>query len=351
MENMSLADVKKQWRVHVVSMGSIPDARCYKEHMKAICQALTTAFAPSDDPAVISRGEDSADGDVKDIEPTIPKQGNDAKSSDPESTNGALAADEQIVLKQTAEKEDIVERGSKIRGDSNKAFAKGIAETQDAEMQIVEEQSPSASKQSADKIDDATVTISEPADDTEKLSECASMAGSASDRVAVIELPSSSPAIEAVPPPFYLTPLQPTYAELRALFVDLLYNDRFVLLGSPPFLKFLTDQPQLSHSFLQYLIHHRFGIRYVHRDGGNANHGIVPFRFPFQPVRRDLPLSLYYDNRWALLNDSAWVEWASKEKVTTPWFWSELSSHGGLGVMQRRPGRGEREYTSAIWLL
>ncbi|KAJ4396339.1 hypothetical protein N0V93_000558 [Gnomoniopsis smithogilvyi] len=304
---LSLIEARKKWRMNVANAGSINDARCYKDNMQEICQSLSTAF---------------------DL------------TAQSQSTNSTQAADEQTVFKVTIERDHRETAGSNT--------AEEVTETQNAKMQDADEQPVSAMDQSNGETDEYLVTFAEPAEYFKTLSSSTSFAKSAAQDVATQAKLSSSPIIEAIRSPFALLPLEPAFSNIRALYLHLLYHDRFTLLSSTSFLLFLSQQPQLSHTFLRYLIGHPFGIRYVHRDGSNANHGITPFQFPFLPVRRDLPLSLYFDNRWALLNDPAWLEWVSTEEFIMASFWTEMSFRGGLGAMRRRKEVSERASNFAM---
>lgn len=347
-------DVKKMWRKYVANTGSIPTSRCYENYTQKICQALATAFAPSEDAALTFgnkfenyqkfQHQPATDNQEADRRFTDPQQANGSLAIQPQSNNNIPATVEQITPGQTTEDEDIKMAGTEMLGDNRVATAERVTETQDVEMRGIDEQRASASDQSVE----ATVSITEAVHDTKDLVDPLTIAAPPEQTVPASNNPFLAPAARAVRPPFYSMPLNPAHTELRALYLNLLYHDRFTLLSNPKYLLFLSEQPHLSHSFLRYLISHRFGMRYVHRDRGNANHGLVPFQFPFQPVRRDLPLRCYVDNRWALLNDPAWLEWVSREEFIMAAFWAEMSYRGGLGVLQRRKGVAERESIFAV---
>lgn len=273
---------------------------------------------------------------------TPPPDGRDPATL-PQSTKNVQPADHQTIREQTGESQGTELAGNEMQKNDRMGSRKAVVDTQDVEMQDVDEQPFSGSDQPIDKTDKASVAIAEKTNDNKTFSCPATVA------VAEAEAQSQAAArLEAVRPPFYSAPLKPAHAELRGLYLNLLYHDRFLLLSRPTFLLFLSEQPHLSHGFLRHLIGHRFGIRYVHRDGGNANHGIIPFQFPFLPAHHDLPLSSYFDYRWVLLNDPTWLAWVSFRESVMAGFWAEMSFRGGLGVMQRRKGVAERASQYAV---
>lgn len=355
LEDMPLIETKKKWMKNVANMGSIPGAQCYKDNMQDICLCLTTAFAPSHDEDTIPFGSYEELNGSTHAEPPKAKQRIHSQARDPgsprvdwtpepHSTSTSPAKDEHTVFEQTTDEVDTEMMGTDIQKTSSLCSAERVTETQDPEMQDADERpdSDSDSDKSHEKTDEASSTIIESTNDYEKLSDAVSVAEPPDQATTATGKPSSSPNIKVINRPFHSTTPKLAFTETRALYLRLLYHDRFVLLSSSSFLLFLSQQPSLSHIFLRYLIDHGFGFRYVHRDGSNANHGVTPFWFPFPPVSRDLPLGLYFENRWTLLNDPSWLEWVNTEEFIMAAFWAEMSFRGGLGGMQRRKEVTER---------
>lgn len=306
--------VRRAWIKHVANTGSIPNAQCSNDAIQRICFSLSTAFCPSDELRIISSGNNESNKHV---------DGNNHKPDD--------RAEDDVEMM-----DDLIQEVGEVNREN------GGARTQDAEMQDFDEQPASNSNQSnGEKIDKSSIIITESTKTVEGIPNV-SVADSAAQIVATMTKPNHPVAFNIVRPAFYLTPLKPAFTPIRALYLDLLYQDRFILLSNSDFLLFLAEKPQLSHAFLRHLIHHPFGIRYTHRDGDNANHGITPFDDPFLPVDLSLPSHLFFENRWALLNDPAWLWRVSMEEFIMASFWAEMSFRGGLGVMKRRREVTER---------
>ncbi|KAJ4417264.1 hypothetical protein N0V82_006297 [Gnomoniopsis sp. IMI 355080] len=337
MEEMSLDDLRKTWRKHVANAGSVPEAQCYKNSMKEICQVLATAFAPSHDDEMIPWGSCGAVHHSMHSGPSQAEQGNNLQPPVPQptyvhhelwphSTTIVLPTSEQTVPYQMNKEQYMAMEEAYIQ-ENNMAVAKWIAETQDAtKKQDAEEQLDSTSVQSTEKTNETAATVTQVDEDSKKLSDSTSVAEAAAQAVATIETPSPPPTNEAI----------------RSFYLHLIYEDRLTLFNNPAFLLVLAEQPVLSHNFFRFLIDYPFGTRYTDRYGSNANHGLIPFPVPFPPVPQDLPLGMYFDNRWALLNDPAWLWWVSTEFFIMASFWAEMSGRGGIGAMQRSKELTER---------
>lgn len=321
----------------MANVGSLPEAQCYKDSMKEISQVLATAFAPSHEDQLIHYGSYGNIHQSMNIEPLQTEQENNLQPPEaelinvdhllaiwPHSTTITLETYEQTGPEQMAEELRIANVEAK-RQEKNQTVAKWVVETQDAMEQDADEQPNSASGQSTGKTSETSDTVTQAADDLKKLSDSKSVAEAAAQRVDTNEKPNPSPTIQAI----------------RSLYLSLIYKDRLTLFNNTTFLLFLAEQPLLSHSFFRFLIDYPFGFEYLDRYGSNANHGLTPFPVPFLPVRRDLPLELYCDNFWALLNDPAWLWWVSTEERIMASFWAEMSSRGGIGAMQRRKESAE----------
>lgn len=354
MEEISLSDVSRVWKKNVANAGSISNAQCYKDTIQQICLGLSIAFCPAEDLDFISSGKYESDEHAENAD-TNTQNAKDNSTQPPESqpTNTQLttelqsassqqAKDENACLKKGSLGEDVAVLDHGIQEDGGvKTYVD--ADTQDAEMQDADEHSTNNSDQcNGEIVDKSSVTIKKPVDEIEGILEDASVVDLAAQTMMTMDKLSDPAAFQIVHLPFYSTPLKPAYTQVRALYLDLLYQDRFILLNNPDFLLFLAEQPQLCHAFLRHLVNHPFGIRYLHRDGSNANHGITPFAYPFLPVDLSLPSGLFFENRWALLNDPAWLWKVSMEEFNMASFWVEMSFRGGLGVMQRRRGLLQR---------
>lgn len=354
MEEISLIDVRRVWIKNVAIAGSIPDAQCYKDAIQQICLGLSIGFCPPGDLDVISSGKNESNENAEDADanahkakdnsiPSLESQPTNTQvPAQPQLANSLQAMDEHTSLKKDSVEEDVEMMVQDIREDGGVKMANEDAGTRNTEMQDADEQPASNSNQSnGGKVDKNSVTTIESAD-TIKSNSNGSVVDLAGRAMTSMNNLSHPAAFKIIRQPFYSTPLKPAYTQVRALYLDLLYQDRFIILNDPDFLLFLAEQPQLSHAFLQHLMNHPFGIRYVHRDGSNANHGITPFAYPFLPVDISLPSLLLFENRWALLNDPAWLWCVSMEEFIMASFWAEMGFRGGLGVMQRRREVTER---------
>lgn len=352
---MSLNDIRKVWIRHLANTCSISSAQCSQEAIQKICQVLSEAFSPPDDLDTTPSENNKSSGHAENNEANNHRaKANNTVSLESPSTNIQLLAqpqpasefqamDGRNLPKDVIEEENVRMVHCNTTKDSNVKMQNGDAGLWNTEMPGADEQPASSSGQANRvKIDKSSVAITEPTDKIEGISKDGSVVDSVVQPISTIGKPSHSVGLKVVPPPSYATRLKLAYTQVRALYLDLLYQDRFVLVNNPDFLLFLAEQPRVSHAFLSYLIHHPFGIRYANRDGSNADHGITPFVFPFLPVDLSLPTSLYFENRWALLNDPAWLWHVSMEEFLMASFWAEMSFRGGLGVMQRRREVTER---------
>lgn len=356
MDDVSLNDLGKVWIKHLANTGSTPDAQCSKDTVRKICQVLSTAFSPSDKLDVIPSGKNKSNGFTENDDSTKDRatantimlldspSTNNHLLAQPQSASSVQAKPEHTFPKNVVEEENIEMVDCDINKGGDLKMENGDAGIQDAEIPDVDGQSISSAQSKRDKIDKRRIATIEPTDNIVSISKNTSGIDSATQPITNLDKLSHPGAFKIVLPPCssYATHLKSAYTPVRALYLDLFYQDRFVLLNLPAFLLFLAEQPRVSHAFLSYLINHPFGIRYVHRDGSNANHGITPFGYPFPPVDLSIPMSLYFENRWALLNDPAWLWHARMEEFLMASFWAEMSFRGGLGVMQRRREVTER---------
>lgn len=355
MEEISLINARRVWIKNVANTGSIPNAQCYKDAIQQICLGLSIAFCPAEDLDDTSSGKNESNEATMNAEAKTYKSDNNNIQSpesqptkmqvpaQPQPASSLHATDMHTLTKKTTTEDDIEMMDRHIQEDGNVNMENGDAKTRDAEVQDADEHSASNSDQSnGKKVDKSSVIITGSAEIIKDIPKDASVTELAAQTTTSMNKLSHPTAFKIVHQPLYLTPLKLAYTQVRALYLELLYQDRFILLNNPDFLLFLAEQPQLSHAFLRHLINHPFGIRYLHRDGSNANHGITPFAYPFLPVDPSLPSGLFFENRWALLNDPTWLCHVSMEEFIMASFWAEMSFRGGLGVMKRRREVTER---------